>query len=97
MGVINEDGVDTKKYCIECKWERHEWGTSNYPKCSHLKHRQPKNYSHRETDYERYSFGSHANPYGNCVLWEPRRNLVRDIRIIVSEWWKGFKKGSWWY
>jgi len=95
MSVINEDVVNTGKYCSECKWERHQWACGKYSQCSHIKLRRPKNYSHRETDIERYPFGSNVNPYGNCTLWEPKPDIIKDIGMAWNEWWKGFKKGSW--
>lgn len=92
MSLIRDDGKDKGKYCSECKFEWHQLACSNYPQCSHIKYRQAKNYSHKETDKERYPFGSSTNPYGNCPLWEQRLDIIKEIKSTISEWWKGFKK-----
>lgn len=93
MSLIDGKITNEGKYCIDCVWERHKLTCSDYPQCSHIKYRMAKNYSHRQTDRERYPFGSHVNPYGNCPLWELRRGIVTNLITIWNQFWgKEFKK-----
>jgi hypothetical protein len=79
------------KYCTDCKWSTHTLFCSDSPMCSHKKHRLDRTYSHKQTDKERYPFCNHKNSYGSCEQWEPKKNLGRDIIIIVSKWWESFR------
>lgn len=78
---------DKRNYCEDCDWEKHQWFTREYPKCSHPAFREGMAYTHRQNDVERYPYCSYINSHGRCVHYVKKKNIASNIRIIWETLW----------
>lgn len=78
-----------KQYCTDCDWMKHQFMVREYPRCINPKYKQPKNYSHRETHWDRCPFCSHINMHGTCPEFVQKKMIGTDIVTIFKNLFRG--------